>query len=142
MKSFNFDHTSLPMFVGFDKMFDEMERIATNVKQMSYPPYNVKKVGEDKYTIEIAAAGFSKTDIDLELKGNELKVKGEIKPDTSTEYIYKGIAERGFERKFTLADSVVVKNAEMVNGMLRIFLETYIPLEKQARKIMLLDKSE
>jgi molecular chaperone IbpA len=130
MKSFNFDHSAFPMFVGFDKMFDEMERISSTVKQVAYPPYNIKKVGTDKYTIEIAAAGFSKTDIDLELSGNELKVTGEIKPDDSTEFLHKGIAERGFERKFKLADSVVVKNAEMVNGMLRIFLETYIPLER------------
>ena len=141
MKNFNFDHTSLPMFVGFERMFDEMEKLSATAK-MAYPPYNIKKIGEGKYSIEIAAAGFAKTDIDLELKGSELTVSASAKPDNSAEYLYKGIAERGFERKFTLADSVVVKNAEFVNGLLKIALETIIPLDKQARKIMLLDKSE
>lgn len=137
-----FNHTSLPMFVGFERMFDEMEKaMATAAKSVTYPPYNVKKIGDDKYQIEMAVAGFGKSDIDIELKGNELRISGETKPDASTEYVYKGIAERGFERKFNLADSVVVKNAELVNGMLRVMLETYIPLEKQARKIMLMDKS-
>ena len=143
MKTFNLDHSHLPMFVGFDRMFDEMEKLsASTAKAVTYPPYNIKKIGDDKYQIELAVAGFAKADIDLELKGNELKISGSAKPDTSNEFIYKGIAERSFERKFTLADSVIVKNAEIMNGMLKVMLETYIPLEKQARKIMLLDKSE
>lgn len=133
----------LASWVGFDRMFDELEKATERtMKSIGYPPYNVKKLDDEHYVIEMAVAGFSKTDIDVTMKDGQLVIKGEVKTDPNDEYIYKGIAERAFERQFTLADSVVVKNASMVNGMLKVWLEHFIPEEKKPRKIEIDETSE
>lgn len=133
----------LSSWVGFDRVFNEIEEaVKRTSKAVGYPPYNVKKIDDENYVIELAAAGFSKTDINLTMKDGQLIIKGEVKSDPSAEYLYKGIAERAFERTFTLADSVVVKNASMVNGLLKIFLETFIPEEKKARSIPIGDTDD
>ena len=138
-----FNHSHFPMFVGFDRMFNEMESLMTQAAKLpNWPPYNVKKTGDNTYCIEMAVAGFGKSDLDIEMRGNELHIKGEVKPDENSSYLHKGIAERGFERKFNIADSVVIKNAELVNGMLKIVLENVTELNKNIRKIALVDKSE
>lgn len=121
-------------FIGFDTVFNEIANAQSNfVKSIpSYPPYNIKKVDDKTYTIEIAVAGFGKSDIDVEMDGDTLKVAGRINQDESN-YLYKGIAERAFTRQFKLADSVEVKNAALVNGMLKITLENmlkYQPTKK------------
>jgi molecular chaperone IbpA len=141
---FNTGHIpQLTSWVGFDRMFDELERVSERtMKVAGWPPYNVKKIDESHYTVEIACAGFSKSDIDITMKDGQLVIKGEVKSDPTTEYLYKGIAERSFERSFTLADSVIVKNASMLNGMLRVALETFIPEEKRAKKIEINDEVE
>lgn len=130
------DIPQIASWVGFDRIWNELEKTTDRaVKAIGYPPYNVKKVDDNHYVIEMAVAGFSKTDIDITTKDDQLVIKGEMKPDTESNFIYKGIAERAFERSFTLADSVIVKNASMVNGMLKVWLEQFIPEEKRPKKI-------
>jgi molecular chaperone IbpA len=127
--------------VGFDDMFHTMdsfiESAKSNAKSIAqiWPPYNVVKTGDRTYSIQMALAGFSKTDIELELDGSLLKVKGETKPSSEVEYLHKGSAERAFERKFTLADSVEIKNAELINGILEITLENQIKAIDAVKKI-------
>lgn len=139
-----FNTSHLPMFVGFDRLFDEMETLMQNAPKLpNWPPYNIKKTSENSYSIELAVAGFGQSDIDLELSGNELKISGNTNSSKdASEYVYKGISERGFERTFKLADSVVVKNAELANGMLRVFLDHQVKTNDAVRKILLVDKSK
>ena len=112
----------------------------------NWPPYNIKKIDENKYTIEMAVAGFNRQDIEIELDGSNLIVKGQIHQGEQAEQdstgtwtwptvLYQGLAMRPFTRKFTLADNVEVKNAEMINGILKIVLEVLIPEEKKPVKI-------
>jgi molecular chaperone IbpA len=117
-------------FIGFDRVFNEIANAQSNfVKSIpSFPPYNIKKVDDKTYTIELAVAGFGKSDIDVEMDGDTLKVSGRVNQDESN-YLYKGIAERAFSRQWKLADSVEVKNATMVNGMLKITLENMLKLQ-------------
>ena len=137
-----FDTTSLPhidrYFVGADRVMKRLADIAdqsTLMMPIKYPPYNIKKVDENRYVIELAVAGFGKTDIDIELQEGMLSIRGKCDSPESTDYLYKGIAERGFKREFTLADNVEVKSSTLVNGMLKIWLEAFIPEEKKARVI-------
>lgn len=133
----------LPSFIGFDDLFNTMDSIFEGTKnaaktlQSTWPPYNVVKTGDKTYKISIACAGVAKNDVEIELDGKVLRVKGETKPDTSVEYLHKGIAERSFSRAFTLADSIEVKNAEMVNGMLEIILEQQSKALDNIKKIMI-----
>lgn len=123
--------------IGFDKVFDtlmdtqkSMVKIATN-----FPPYNIRKDGENKYTIELAVAGFGKQDVEIDMEGDKLTIKGKVSEDDSSEYLFKGLANRAFTRQFTLDDQVVVNNATMINGMLKIALERLVPEDKKPRKI-------
>jgi len=139
MNKLLFDPFSFPKqfntTVGFEPIIKRLSEIAeTFPKVPTYPPYNIKKTGENTYLIEMAVAGFGKQDLELELQDGTLTIKGNIKADDS-EYIFKGIAERAFTRQFTLADTVEVKNADLINGMLKIWLERFIPEEKKPKKI-------
>ena len=127
-----------PFTVGFDDVFKDLQDMAKNIKTVSYPPYNIKQVSENKYVIEMAVAGFGKAELDIELKEGELTITGNHATEEG-DYIHQGIANRAFTRKFTLADTVVVKNAELVNGLLKVALERYIPEEKKAKKIDIMD---
>ena len=132
-------------FVGADRVMKRLADIADQSAQMmpiKYPPYNIKKVDEDRYVIELAVAGFGKADIDIQLQEGMLSIQGKCDSSESTEYLYKGIAERGFKREFTLADNVEVKSSSLVNGMLKIWLEAFIPEEKKAKKIDITDDNE
>lgn len=122
--------------VGFEPILKKLAEISeTFPKIPTYPPYNIKKTGENTYVIELAVAGFGKQDIELELQDGILTIKGNVKTDEAAEYLFKGIAERAFTRQFTLADTVEVKNADLINGMLKIWLERFIPDEKKPKKI-------
>lgn len=122
--------------VGFDRIFNEMDRIFDNTKTNSYPPYNIIKADENVYFIEIAVAGFDYEDFDIELHKGVLTVRADVKnSDSNTNYIHKGIAARNFERKFTLADTVEVDNVSLHQGMLTIKLVNNIPEEQQPKKI-------
>lgn len=129
-------------FVGADKMLKTIssahDAMTKNIP--GYPPYNIVKNDDNHYTIELAVAGFGKHNLDIELANNTLIVKGGTSsevadPSNPVEYLWKGIADRVFTRSFTLADTVEVKNAEYINGMLKIFLENVIPEEKKPKKV-------
>lgn len=123
--------------IGFDSMFDELMRITNQQANTNYPPYNVVKHSEDKFTIELAVAGFKEGDIDIELEKNQLTVRGEQSYNlgTQVEYLYKGISQRSFTRSWTLADHVEVKGATVIDGILSIQLEKQIPEEQKPKKI-------
>jgi len=128
-----------PFSVGF---FDDLESLAhLAVKNLpKYPPYNIKQVDDNKFVIELAVAGFSKSDIELTLKGNSLVVSGNIAEDKGNDeikdkYLYKGIADRNFSHEFKIADKVEIKDAELVNGMLRIWLENMVKAQDMVKKI-------
>ena len=122
--------------VGFDRMFDRLFD-EVNVSATNYPPYNIIKSDDTNYSIEIAVAGFSKDEIEIETKENTLTVKSLSRPegDDDKNYLHKGISNRAFKRSFTIADDVVVKGASYENGMLTVSLERIIPEEKQPRLI-------
>lgn len=146
---FAFSKALLPTTIGFDPMFkslEEMQRTMTKVVG-SYPPYNIKKVDENRYVIEIAVAGFGKQDIEIEILDGTLIIKGQTSLDTLTKdgadvtYLHKGIAERAFTRTFKLADTVEIKNAELLNGILKIWLENIILDAKKPRKVEINDSA-
>ena len=132
-----------PFSVGFDSMFDEFDRMLDSVDRghinTNYPPYNIRKVEEDNYKIEMALAGFSKEDIEVEIKDRTLTVRNKTKEkvinEESNRVIHKGISTRQFERSFTIAEDIKVTEVELVNGLLSISLEKLIPEEKKPRLI-------
>jgi len=121
--------------IGFDRMFDKL--FDENVSTTNYPPYNIVKVDDSNYAIEIAIAGFSKDEIEIETKENTLTIKSQSRPegDDDKEYLHKGISNRAFTRSFTVSDDVVVKGATFENGLLNVQLERIIPEEKKPRLI-------
>ena len=125
-----------PYAVGFDRVFDTLNRyVDDNVQSTGFPPYNIRKEGDYNYVIEMALAGFGKEDIQVEVVESTLSIRSvkENAEDDSTQY--RGISYRKFERKFTLADDIVVNSANLENGMLMIALERVIPEEKKPRLI-------
>ena len=134
-------------FVGFDDQLTRLQKLHDDVTKNipNYPPYNIKKIDDTHYTIEMAVAGFGQSDIDIEIDGGKLVVKGNI--DSSTEestdsFLFRGIANRAFTRSFALNDQVEVKNAELFNGMLKIALERMIPEEKKPTKVAIKTRGE
>ena len=130
-----------PFSVGFDSIFDEFDRMLESTERYpsNYPPYNIKRVNDTDYRIEVALAGYSKDDIEVELKDSALTVRNNTKEQTIDEkgngVIHKGISTRQFERSFTISEDIKVKDAELKNGLLTIDLERIIPDEKKPRLI-------
>ena len=120
--------------VGFDDLFDELR----SFKTVGYPPYNIERMSDGLYNISMAVAGFSKDDIEVEVTDGKLVIRstedkeGESKNDS---FVHKGIAKRAFSRSFTLSDDIIVKGADLKDGMLNIDLEKVIPEEKKPRLI-------
>ena len=146
-KQFTFTTLDIPSLhrhaIGFDRMFDELSRTFANSRNNeSYPPYNIIRTDDSRYTIEVAVAGFAENEIDVEVKDGVLTVRGEhlTNSDTPTDYIHKGISSKSFARMFNLADYVEVTAASVLHGILRIDLEQIIPEEKKARKIAITTK--
>ena len=140
-------HKSLdPFTVGFDDVLDQIRDISETVAKATpgYPPYNIRQVKDNKYVIEMAVAGFAKTDIEVTLEGNKLVIKGAVvdSSDDKDNYIYKGIANRNFNRAFTLADKVEIKDAEIANGMLKVWLENMVKVQDAVKKITVKSKDE
>jgi len=132
-----------PFTVGFGDTLELMREAATiAAKSVSYPPYNIKQVTENKYVIEMAVAGFSKSDIEMTLEGNKLVIKSAAKDEDNGDYLYRGIANRAFERTFTLADKVEIKDAEMINGMLKVWLENMVKVQDAVKKITIKEKED
>jgi molecular chaperone IbpA len=132
---FNFQKLD-PFTVGFDKMFKDLQESMEKIP--SYPPYNIKQVKDNKYVIEMAVAGFGKSDIEISLDGNKLVVSGSAKENDLEEgesFFHKGIANRNFKHTFKLADKVEIDNAEMANGMLKIWLENLVKTQDTIKKI-------
>ena len=124
-----------PYAVGYDKMFDNLSRyVDNNVSSTGFPPYNIRKEGDYHYVIEMALAGFSKEDIEIEVADGTLSVRSDKKDDAS-DNLYRGISFRKFNRKFTLSDDIVVNDAALDNGLLTINLERIVPEEKKPRLI-------
>ena len=130
-----------PFSVGFDSIFEEFDRLLESTERYNsnYPPYNIRKLNDNDYKIEVALAGYSRDDIELELKDSTLTVRNKTKEkvinDESNGVIHKGISTRQFERSFTISEDIKVKNAELKNGLLNIDLERIIPDEKKPRLI-------
>lgn len=133
------------MTVGFDRIFDDLHRnYSITEKAMSYPPYNVIKHSDTEYSIEVAVAGFKEEQLSITQDGNVLIVRGDStksEEQTAAVYMHKGISNREFSRSWTLADHVEVKSAEIVNGLLVIHLEHYIPEELKPRQIAISSNS-
>ena len=139
----NFDK----FYVGFEPMLKRFEEANETLSKVipNYPPYNIVKVDDNKYVIEMAVAGFGKHNLDLTLENGSLTISGNStigEEDSPNQYVYKGIADRAFTRKFSLADTVEIKNAELVNGMLKVWLENIIPESKKPKKIDIADSNE
>ena len=132
------------LFVGFDDQFNKLSKMHDDLTKHipNYPPYNIKKLDENKYVIEMAVAGFSKQNIEITTEGGVLTVTGSTSDDGEGDFLFKGIAERPFTRKFTLADTVEIKDAHLLNGMLKVFLENIIPESKKPKKINIQDKAD
>jgi len=133
---------ALGFTVGFDSIFDRLVGALDHTNpnptknSQGYPPYNIRKDGDTKYFIEMAVAGFSEEDLEVELKEGILSVQSKpLNEEDEATYVHRGIAKRTFERNFTLSDDVIVKGCGLINGMLTVELERVIPEEKKSRLI-------
>ena len=133
-----------PITVGFDNMFDHFEHMMDDSffrgTMGNFPPYNIVKTGENTYDVELALAGFSKKDIEVEYKENMLTVKSkkqdkQEETDEDGNVIHRGISKRMFSKSFTIANDVEVKGAELKNGLLKVSMERIIPEHKKAKSI-------
>jgi molecular chaperone IbpA len=122
----------MPYTIGFDSFFNSLDSITGDVK--GYPHYNIKKLDDNKWSIELALAGFSKDDIEIEVKDSIINISGELKSEDN-EYVYKGISSRKFSKSFTLAEFTECESATMENGILSIILEKNIPEDKKPQKV-------
>ena len=125
--------------VGFDRLASLLESAARTSQENGWPPYNIETTGENAYRIEIAVAGFGPDELNIEVKENLLTVTGRktANDDNAGDrtFLHRGLAERDFERRFQLADYVVVKNADLVNGLLSIDLARELPEALKPRRI-------
>jgi molecular chaperone IbpA len=130
-----------PLFrtaIGFDRMARLMDSAASNPDAQSYPPYNIEKVGDDTYRLTMAVAGFRPSDLDIVVRDNTLFVSGRPSSDAQKgEVLYRGIAGRAFERRFVLADHMVVEGADVENGLLHVGLKRVVPEALKPRKIVI-----
>lgn len=142
MRSYDFS----PLYrsaVGFDRLARQLENAARSSQENGWPPYNIETTGEDAYRIEIAVAGFSADELNIEAKENLLTVIGKKATDANADndgapkrtFLHRGLAERDFERRFQLADYVVVKGAALANGLLTIDLKRELPEALKPRSI-------
>lgn len=128
--------------IGFDRHFKIMEELRAqgqSIKPSTYPPYNIKSLEDNKYEIELAVAGFSKSDITVEQTENRLSVKGS-KDSEEDKYLHKGLAARDFEQTFVLADYVKVTKVTLIDGILTVHLERELPEEKKPKVIPISSK--
>ena len=132
-----------PFAVGFDRTFDTLQLLANSkAKEANYPPYNIRKLSDDQYTIELAIAGFNEKDIDVELTGENLVIKGNRPKEATDGLLHQGLATRNFIKRFILSEDMIIKGAALSNGMLYVGVERVIPEEKKSRKIKLTSKAK
>lgn len=120
--------------VGFDRLADMLDAATTETS--GYPPYNIERTAENAYRIEIAVAGFRAADLNVEVKENLLTIQGRrTESDDTRQFVHRGLAERNFERRFQLADYVVVSDAQLADGLLSIDLKRELPEALKPRRI-------
>ena len=136
MSTFDFS----PLFrsaIGFDRLA-RLANTAATTAEASYPPYNIERTGDDSYRLTMAVAGFGPSDLDLVAKDNTLVIAGRVAGDApKAELLYRGIAGRPFERRFVLADHVVVEGADLQNGLLHVSLKRVVPEALKPRRIQI-----
>ena len=126
-------------FVGFDRVIDLLnQNFELNVN--SYPPFNIEKLDEENYEIQMALAGFKESDLTIEVKDGTLTVEGNQESEETSDFIHQGIAQRKFKKSWSLADTVVVEGAKLTDGILRVSLKNVIPEEKKAQTIKIKTK--
>jgi len=135
-----------PFSIGFEDILKQLEDVQNTAMTNagSFPPYNIKKVGDNKFVIEMAVAGYAKQDIEITLEGNKLVIEGKSQNagDAGVEYYYKGIAQRNFVRQFTLSDKIEIGDVEMANGMLKVWLTNIVKAQDMVKKLTIKSKDE
>lgn len=130
-----------PLFrtaIGFDRLARLVDTAASGQEAQTYPPYNIEKTGDDSYRLTMAVAGFRPEDLDITVKDNTLFVSGRVANEgQKSEILYRGIAGRAFERRFVLADHIVVEGADVQNGLLHVGLKRVVPEALKPRKIVI-----
>lgn len=128
-------HVPRSLFVGFEHLFDDLERIHGSARSGdNYPPHNIVKIDDENFLIELAVAGFAEEDINIEVKDGILVIGGDTKEEERA-FVHKGISSRKFEKTFRISEFVVVDGATLVDGILVINLRVELPEEKRPRKI-------
>ena len=122
-----------PFAIGFDRYFEDLERMS-NIPTTNYPPYNVVKEDDEHFSVELAVAGFSKKDISITKEKNVLIIEGKVEED-SKDFVHKGLASRAFKRSWTLSDDIVIEGAELKDGILSVNLEKVVPEEDKPVEI-------
>jgi molecular chaperone IbpA len=129
-----------PLFrtaIGFDRIA-RLAGAAQETVSQAYPPYNIERIGDDSYRLTMAVAGFSQDDLELTVRENSLIIAGRVKPEAqSGEVLFRGIAGRAFERRFALADHIVVDGADLQNGLLHVGLKRIVPEALKPRRIQI-----
>jgi len=129
-------HVPRSLFLGFEGLFDDLERIHSSARSGdNYPPHNVVKIDDENFLIELAVAGFTENDLNVEVKEGILKIAGDIKDQGNNEYVHKGISSRRFEKSFRISEFVVIDDADLRNGILVVKARVEFPEEKRPRKI-------
>lgn len=135
-----------PFSIGFEDILKQLEDVQNTAMTNagSFPPYNIKKVADNKFVIEMAVAGYAKQDIEITLEGNKLVIEGKSQNagDAGVEYYYKGIAQRNFVRQFTLSDKIEIGDVEMANGMLKVWLTNIVKAQDMVKKLTIKSKDE
>lgn len=130
-----------PLFrtaIGFDRLARLMDTAQEAAAAPSYPPYNIEKTGDDSYRLTMAVAGFGQDDLELVVKDNTLVISGRVRPEAQRgEVLYRGIAGRAFERRFVLADHIVVEGADLQNGLLHVGLKRVVPEALKPRRVQI-----
>lgn len=129
--------TLYPQFVGFDQLFNELERLVEHnqPRNATFPPHNIIKVDDNKYVVELAVAGYSEDEVTVELEDGTLTIKGEKTDKTEVNYLYRGIGTRSFTKSIRLNDTIEVRGAQFKDGILKVGLENVIPDHKKPRRI-------
>ena len=120
--------------VGFDNIFDQLSTLSS-YDTSNYPPYNIKKVDKEKYQLEMALAGFTKTDVIVEVKENTLTISGKVSDKDTDTFVHRGIAQRSFKRQWTLAEHLEVTSAVLKDGVLKVDMKLNLPEEKKPKTI-------
>ena len=120
--------------VGFDDIFEQLSTLSS-YDTSNYPPYNIKKVGKEKYQLEMALAGFTKTDVIVEVKENTLTISGKVSDKDTDTFVHRGIAQRSFKRQWTLAEHLEVTSAVLKDGVLKVDMKLNLPEEKKPKTI-------